>query len=56
MNKYKKQLIGLDRYIKEFKTQQEQDLFIENNKHKYTITEVIINNGFCLEFKKLRCL
>ena len=54
MNKYTKRLIGLNRYQKEFKTQEELNQFIEKNKHKYSIQEILINNSYGVEFKVLK--
>jgi len=49
-----KKLMGLNTYIKEFKTNEEKEIFKEKNKYKYEIKEIFINNGYCLEFKKLK--
>lgn len=40
--------------IKTFKTLEQKNKFIENNKSKYQIVEIFINNGYGLEIKKLR--
>ena len=39
---------------KYFKTFIAQHKWIENNNNKYTIIAIFINNGFAVEFKKLR--
>jgi|TARA_Y100000310_G_scaffold155679_1_gene155147 hypothetical protein len=49
-------LIGLNRYLKEFKTNKEKENFILKNKHKYSFQEIFINNGICLELKLLKVI
>ena len=40
--------------IKEFKSQESMDKFIEKNYNKIQYTEIFINNGYCIEYRKLR--
>ena len=40
--------------IKKFKTAKAKQLFIENNKHRLQIVEILINNGYAIEYKPLR--
>lgn len=40
--------------LKEFKTRESMNRWIEKNKHKIQYTEVFINNGYCIEYRKLR--
>ena len=39
--------------IKEFKTKEEMNKFIEKNGHKIQWHEVFINNSYGIEYKKL---
>jgi hypothetical protein len=39
--------------IKEFKTREAFNTFLERNKHRYHMTEVFINNSFGIEYKLL---
>jgi hypothetical protein len=39
---------------KHFKSQDAMDAWIEKNSHKYQITILYVNNGYALEYKKLR--
>ena len=39
---------------KYFKTKKALDRFMEANKHKYQMTEIFINNGYGVEYRKLR--
>jgi hypothetical protein len=41
---------------KHFKTQDAMDKWIEKNSNKYQITILYVNNGYALEYKKLRML
>ena len=52
----KKELIGLNRYIVDFSNDKEKQDFIKNNKDKYDIEEIFVNNGYCLEIKKLKII
>ena len=38
--------------VKKFKTQSLLNQFIENNKHRYQIVTIYINNGYAVEYKK----
>jgi hypothetical protein len=42
--------------IREFKTYEEQQTFIKNNKDKYQIQEVLINNSYGLDIKPLKVI
>ena len=48
--------IGLDRYLVTFKTNEDKNKFAEQNKSRYNIEEVFINNGYALELKKRRII
>ena len=37
---------------KDFKSQEDLDLFIANNSKKFQIREVFVNNSYCLEIKE----
>lgn len=39
---------------KNFKTQKNMYDWINKNEHKYQFTEIFVNNGYCLEIKKLK--
>jgi len=39
--------------FKYFKTQKQMEKWFEKNKHKYQINEIIVNNGYGLEYKPL---
>lgn len=39
---------------KTFKTKDAMQKWIERNSGKYQIVEIFINNGFALEYKRLR--
>ena len=39
---------------KEFKTKELMEKFLEKNSHKIQWQEIFINNGFCIEYRKLR--
>lgn len=41
---------------KEFKSQEAMDKWREANAHRYQMTEVFINNGFCLEYRDLKII
>lgn len=40
--------------FKEFKTQEAMERFINKNKHRIQYEIVYINNGFAVEYRKLR--
>ena len=39
---------------REFKTRQAMQNFIDKNYNKIQYEEIFINNGFCIEYRKLR--
>lgn len=39
--------------IKEFKTREEMQKFIDKNKNKIQYQEIFINNSYAIEYKKL---
>lgn len=39
---------------KEFKTEESMQKFIDNNRHKLQIEIIYINNGYAIEFRKLK--
>lgn len=41
---------------KEFKTKESMMKFIDNNKHRLRIEIIYINNGYAVEFKKLKVI
>jgi len=41
---------------KEFKTYTDQQRWIIDNKRKYQIETVFIENGYCVEYRKLKQL
>ena len=41
---------------KEFKTYTEKQRWIIDNEHKYQIDNVFIENGYCVEYRKLKQL
>ena len=40
--------------IRKFRTKESMTKFIENNKHRIQYQEVFINNGYAIEYRKLR--
>ena len=42
--------------IKKFKTAADQAYWIAANAHRYQITPLFVNNGYAVEYKKLRKL
>jgi hypothetical protein len=52
----KKQLIGLNRYVINFNLNEEEKMecWKNKNKNKYGITDIFVNNGYCLEVVKKR--
>ena len=39
--------------IKEFKTKEEMNKFIEKNGHKIQCNEIFVNNAYAIEYRKL---
>lgn len=42
--------------LKEFKSEIDMSAWIEKNKARYQITEVFINNGYCVEYKPFKVI
>ena len=40
--------------LKQFKTSDSMNEWIKANEHRYQITIVFINNGYAIEYKKIR--
>jgi hypothetical protein len=40
--------------IKQFKTQEAMDKFIDKNRHKIQWQEIFINNAYGIEYRKLK--
>lgn len=40
--------------VKNFKTLEAQKVWIARNEHKYQIIVLFVNNGYAVEYKKLR--
>lgn len=41
---------------KEFKSRDEQQKFIDKNKHRFQMEEVFIDNGYALDVRKLKII
>ena len=39
--------------IKQFKTAEQKDKFLQRNKNRFQMAEIFINNGFAVEYKDL---
>jgi hypothetical protein len=39
---------------KEFKTKEKMGSFLKKNQGKIQVVEVFVNNGYCIEYRKLR--
>jgi hypothetical protein len=39
---------------KEFKTKESMQKFIDKNNNKIQYEEIFVNNGYCIEYRKLK--
>lgn len=56
-NTYKGMPVSESYWItKEFKSRDEQQKFIDKNKHRFQMEEVFIDNGYALDIRKLKII